>query len=313
MLGTGIAEPFDLFSDFDEESTSDTSEIYQHIRRRFVISQAKHQSPRKRRYTPKFVSVSGPEEAASNQGLRPAMEDAHICTKLETSATACVKRDNNNDVLFFAILDGHGGDESSNWLSVNLVPILTNHLNTERSVENSLNKAFQEANELLLLQNFKSGSTCVSILIEEATGVAWMANVGDSRCVLSNGWATEDHRPSRLDEAERVRLAGGCIVNNRVLGLLSVTRAFGDKLLKPSVICTPEIRKIQLNPNDHQFCILACDGLWDVMSNDLAITLCSDGFTIANSEAIGWSLVAAAIQHCKSLDNVSVIVLKFNY
>jgi serine/threonine protein phosphatase PrpC len=67
-------------------------------------------------------------------------------------------------------LDGHGGEKSSTWLSINLVPILTKYLDTERTVENSLNKAFQEANELLLLQNFKCGSTCVSILIEEATG-----------------------------------------------------------------------------------------------------------------------------------------------
>lgn len=313
MLLSRRAKPFGVFTDLEDDTSSETSEAYSQIKRRYGHMQERYQCPRQRKCLPKVVTVSGPEEAASNKGVRPTMEDAHICAKIETLSTACVKRDKNNHVYFYAILDGHGGDESSNWLSLNLVPILTKYLNKERSVENAITRAFQEADESLLVQNFKSGSTCISILIEEATGTAWTANVGDSRCVFSNGLATVDHKASRLDEAERIKLAGGCIVNNRVLGLLSVTRAFGDKIFKPPVICTPEIEKITLNSEDHEFCILACDGLWDVMSNSLAITLCRDGFTIANSEAIGWSLVAGAIEHCKSLDNVSVLVLKFDY
>lgn len=39
---------------------------------------------------------------------------------------------------------------------------------------------------------------------------------------------TEDHKPSREDEAKRIREAGGFVINNRVMGELAVSRAFGD-------------------------------------------------------------------------------------
>jgi protein phosphatase PTC1 len=70
--------------------------------------------------------------------------------------------------------------------------------------------------------------------------------------------------------------------------------------------------KIKLKESD-KFAILACDGLWDVLSNDLACSLASDGFRIgAPIEDICWGLVTAAINERKSSDNVSVTLLKFS-
>jgi len=52
----------------------------------------------------------------------------------------------------------------------------------------------------------------------------------------------------------------------RVNGLLAVTRAFGDHLLKPPVSVQPHFKAIEITNND-QFVVLACDGVWDVMKD----------------------------------------------
>ena len=64
-----------------------------------------------------------------------------------------------------------------------------------------------------------------------------IANLGDSRAILgsADGSAiriTKDHKASDPAEQERVKAAGGMIYNNRVNGVLAVTRALGDYDLK---------------------------------------------------------------------------------
>lgn len=104
-----------------------------------------------------------------------------------------------------------------------------------------------------------------------------------------------DHKPSREDESQRIRNAGGYIINNRVMGELAVSRAFGDAEFKkgiqsiigqeelirtdaanndgqknweqPLVIAEPEVQCITITEND-QFVLLACDGLYDVFKNE---------------------------------------------
>jgi hypothetical protein len=39
---------------------------------------------------------------------------------------------------------------------------------------------------------------------------------------------SQDHKPTREDESKRIRDAGGFVINNRVMGELAVSRAFGD-------------------------------------------------------------------------------------
>eukprot|EP00897_Mesotaenium_endlicherianum_P003802 jgi/Mesen1/344/ME982939C10583 len=47
-----------------------------------------------------------------------------------------------------------------------------------------------------------------------------------------------------------------------------MSRAIGDRCLKPYVIAEPEVVVRDRAPAD-EFVILASDGLWDVMSNEL--------------------------------------------
>lgn len=58
-----------------------------------------------------------------------------------------------------------------------------------------------------------------------------------------------DHKPDRVDERQRIEEAGGFIIwagTWRVGGVLAVSRAFGDKFLKPYVVAEPEIQVIFL-------------------------------------------------------------------
>jgi protein phosphatase PTC2/3 len=66
----------------------------------------------------------------------------------------------------------------------------------------------------------------------------------------------------------------------RVLpGRLSVSRTFGDAEAKLSkyggnpnvVIATPEIKGFKIIPNEHDFIVLGCDGIFDKINNKEAI------------------------------------------
>lgn len=52
----------------------------------------------------------------------------------------------------------------------------------------------------------------------------------------------------------------------RVMGMLAVARAIGDKSLKPYITSEPDVIVYEKQPND--VCILiASDGVWDVLTN----------------------------------------------
>lgn len=63
--------------------------------------------------------------------------------------------------------------------------------------------------------------------------------------------------------------------DGRINGSLNLSRAIGDLEFKLAKDCSPEeqavtaapdIREIELQDGD-EFLVLACDGIWDVMSN----------------------------------------------
>ena len=83
----------------------------------------------------------------------------------------------------------------------------------------------------------------------------YCANAGDSRCVLSNdGKAIEmsvDHKPDNPSEKARIEKAGGFVEDNRVKGVLNLSRSLGDLEYKQEkdisvenqmITCVPEIK-----------------------------------------------------------------------
>ena len=109
----------------------------------------------------------------------------------------------------------------------------------------------------------------------------YCANAGDSRGVLcrNEGKAhalSEDHKPTSIPELGRIEKAGGFVnANGRVNGNLNLSRSLGDmkykqvpKLLPKEQMITaePDITVTEVLPTD-RFFVLACDGVWDVLSN----------------------------------------------
>lgn len=160
-----------------------------------------------------------------------------------------------------------------------------------------------------------SGSTAVSVLLQQKVTAGQVtsrqltvANVGDSRAVLvsskkptdpeavfesNHGYiATRlsyDHSAEDSSEQQRIKDAGGFITRNRVLGILAVSRSFGDHGMKDFVIgmivfvnlsllimCLAEPYVTETNLlecGDCPMLIMACDGVWDVFSDQEAADL----------------------------------------
>ncbi|VAH81728.1 unnamed protein product [Triticum turgidum subsp. durum] len=118
------------------------------------------------------------------------------------------------------------------------------------------------------------GSTAVVAVVSPTQLV--VANAGDSRAVLSRAGVpvalSVDHKPDRPDELERIQAAGGRVIywdGARVLGVLAMSRAIGDGYLKPFVTAEPEVTVTERSDAD-ECLILASDGLWDVVTNEMA-------------------------------------------
>uniref|UniRef100_M1A2R0 Protein phosphatase-2C n=2 Tax=Solanum TaxID=4107 RepID=M1A2R0_SOLTU len=147
-----------------------------------------------------------------------------------------------------------------------------------------------------------------------------VANAGDCRAVLCrNGEAidmSQDHRPNYPSERRRVEELGGFIDDGYLNGILSVTRALGDwdmKLPRGSaspLIAEPEFRQIVLTEED-EFLIIACDGIWDVLSSQQAVSLVRRGLRRHDDpEQCAKDLVMEALR-LNTFDNLTVIVVCF--
>lgn len=95
--------------------------------------------------------------------------------------------------------------------------------------------------------------------------VLYTANVGDARIILCrSGKALRlsyDHKGSDENEGKRIANAGGLILNNRVNGVLAVTRALGDTYMKDLVTGHPYTTETVIQPEIDEFIIIACDGV----------------------------------------------------
>ncbi|KAJ9604211.1 mgpp2cl-1, protein phosphatase 2C-like protein 1 [Cladophialophora chaetospira] len=142
--------------------------------------------------------------------------------------------------------------------------------------------------------------------------VLYTANVGDARIVLCrNGKALRlsyDHKGMDENEGRRITKAGGLILNNRVNGVLAVTRALGDSYLKDLVTGHPYTTETVIQPDQDEFLILACDGLWDVCSDQEAVDLVRG---TQDPQAASKALVDHALARF-STDNLSVMIVRFD-
>ncbi|MCJ1358580.1 MAG: Protein phosphatase 2C 1 [Icmadophila ericetorum] len=159
-----------------------------------------------------------------------------------------------------------------------------------------------------------SSGTALPKLQEAASRqrVLYTANVGDARIVLCrNGKALRlsyDHKGSDENEGKRITNAGGLILNNRVNGVLAVTRALGDAYMKDLVTGHPYTTETVIQADIDEFLILACDGLWDVCSDQEAVDLIRHTHDpqVASKQLVDYALGRF------STDNLSCMVVRFD-
>lgn len=273
-----------------------------------------------------------------NSKRRNTMEDVYRIVPVLDSTDSKLK-----NWSYLGIYDGHGGRQIADFLETNLEETILQELKLQddADVQERLTRAF-----LLTDMNAKklgittSGATAVSALLSTSVknGISskklYVANVGDSRAVLvsslvpgdttvvpseATGSASSyigtrlsfDHRAEDEEEQQRIKEAGGFIARNRVLGILAVSRSFGDHGMKDFVIASPYCTETELTDCGHcPILILACDGVWDVLSDQDATDLLIDKYKKIGGpfEDAAKLLVTTAIDK-GSADNVTAIVV----
>ncbi|BHF60915.1 Protein phosphatase 1B [Sparganum proliferum] len=268
---------------------------------------------------------------SSMQGWRVSMEDAH-CAITQLPG-------NLKDWSFFAVFDGHAGALVSELCASELLKCIVGTEEFKRidpdlapsipEIQQGIREGFLALDERL--RNLpeiasgedRSGSTAICVLI--TPNHIFFANCGDSRAILisdgSVSFATTDHKPVHPAEKERIQKAGGSVIIQRVNGSLAVSRSLGDYSYKTDrdlpptqqlISPEPEITVIDRKKASDQMIVLACDGIWDVLSNE---NLCEllleraqrlDDLSKVCDEAIDYCLYKG------SSDNMSIVLVAFD-
>jgi serine/threonine protein phosphatase PrpC len=259
------------------------------------------------------LSLWGSAEA---QGERLSMEDAH--TVITTPA-----------YHFYGLYDGHGGRAAADFAVEHLhkkfeyfFTAKNKNGHSEQCIDAVLHDSFLSTHQSFCKQYPEKRDGSCALVAVLHNNILWVANAGDSRAVrCCAGKArplSRDHKPSRLDEQGRIEKAGGRIIieddvyrvmsHSRKRGL-AVSRSLGDKSYRGLVIPDPEIRSTTLTKKD-EFLILACDGVWDVVTNDGAVKIVQNYLEQhpGNMKGAAEHLKDEALKR-DSTDNITVIVL----
>jgi serine/threonine protein phosphatase PrpC len=259
-----------------------------------------------------------------NPVWRPTDEDAHVNGQLRVGGAA------PREYFFFAVFDGHGGGEASRFVSQRLWKHLAGRLAAAEPLESSITEAFFDADEELRTgcDHRNAGSTgALALLTSGQQPAEWaltVANCGDTRVVLSAKGRvvrlSTDHSPAVPSERERIERSGGWVASDRVIGVLAVSRAFGNFEMKELCPPTPTISQVVLRGKPKQrwgrFLIIACDGLWDVMKDSEAVSLVKQSAQAASDagrdplQTASRTLVDEALDR-GTTDNVTVQVIFF--
>lgn len=263
-------------------------------------------------------------------GPRRYMEDEHIRID-DLSAQLGSLITVPEPSALYGVFDGHGGPEAAAYVRKNAIRFFFEDGDFPRAsevndafvleVEKCLRKGFVLADMALADDSSVSSSSGTTALTALIVGrLLLVANAGDCRAVLCRkGEAinmSQDHRPNYASERRRVEELGGFIDDGYLNGVLSVTRALGDwdmKLPRGSsspLIAEPEFRQITLTEDD-EFLIIGCDGIWDVMSSQQAVSLVRRGLRRHDDpEQCAKELVMEALR-LNTFDNLTVIIVCF--
>lgn len=210
----------------------------------------------------------------------------------------------------------------------------TASLSSETEDEDEVQPRFTQRFDLQLPTH--AGTTaCVALIIE---GRIYVANAGDSRAVLCRDKKalamSYDHKPEQDIEKNRIEKAGGWVTPvGRVCGNLNLSRCIGDLKYKQNsrisrakqiITAEPDVKVVDIQSND-LFLVVACDGVWDILTNDGIVDFVSKSFVASakNDQAGNYPLamkntVEQVFNHCicddpmmdgKGGDNMTAVIV----
>ncbi|KAH6828140.1 thylakoid-associated phosphatase 38 [Perilla frutescens var. hirtella] len=302
------------------------------------------------------IAIDAPASIASVSGIRWGSVKLQGAREEMEDDAVIIQSDELHGFSYAAVFDGHAGFSSVRFLREELYRECVAALQGGKllsgkdlkAVEKALQDAFESVDAKLLkwLEESggedESGATATATFIRE--DMLFISHVGDSCVALSrSGKAevlTDSHRPygnkqSSLQEIRRIREAGGWIVNGRICGDISVSRAFGDIRFKTKknemvkkgvkegrwsekfasrlvltgdfVTASPDVYQVALGA-DAEFVVLASDGLWDYMSSSDAISFIRNQLRKHGDVQMASEALAQMSLDRGSQDNISIII-----
>eukprot|EP01065_Artemidia_motanka_P014504 TRINITY_DN18421_c5_g1_i1.p1 TRINITY_DN18421_c5_g1~~TRINITY_DN18421_c5_g1_i1.p1 ORF type:complete len:298 (+),score=72.25 TRINITY_DN18421_c5_g1_i1:136-1029(+) len=275
------------------------------------------------KYSQQFENQRYRVGASGMQGWRRGMEDAHT-TALSLSPEA-------PECAFYAVYDGHCGQNIARYCGehVHRRVVRSPHF-VQKEYQQAMVEGFLGTDEDLMaseLKNDGSGCTAVACLVT-GDGQIICANAGDSRCVLCRGGKavamSSDHKPTLESELRRIQKAGSFVTQGRVNGNLALSRAIGDFDFKQNKSIAAEDQAISAKPDvvtkqlqkEDEFVVLACDGIWDVMSNEdviefvrKEIAVCQADLALVCEKTFDRCLAPSAPG--LGCDNMTMVVVQF--
>ncbi|CAJ2642799.1 probable protein phosphatase 2C 27 [Trifolium pratense] len=280
------------------------------------VTGSKSSSEDKTEFVPIFRSGS-----CAERGPKQYMEDEHICID---DLIHHIGSASNIPFpgAFYGVFDGHGGTDAALFVRNNLLRLIVEDSQFPTCVGKAITSAFMKADYAFADSSsldISSGTTALTALVFGRTML--IANAGDCRAVLGRrGRAIEmsrDQKPNCTSERLRIEKLGGVVYDGYLNGQLSVSRALGDWHMKGPkgsacpLSSEPELQETLLTEDD-EFLIMGCDGLWDVMSNQCAVTMARKELMIHNDpQRCSRELVREALKR-NSCDNLTVIVVCFS-
>lgn len=249
---------------------------------------------------------------AQAEGTRPhPIEDYHVETIRPFG--------DGGRIGLFAIFDGHGGSEVAEYLQQNLFDVVLDHPTFCTDPKQAIRESYMAIDQRILDMGetsrvWRAGSTATTAFLLDKGRRLIVANVGDSRSVLSRDGAavdlSVDHEPQKPRERQMVESRGGQVSKQfasdvyRVDRRLAMSRAFGDYNLKAHITVEPDMWEGELTADD-EFFIIASDGLWHIMDSQESINIARKE---SNAKAAANALSQAALDR-KSHDDISVLVV----
>ncbi|XP_024883635.1 probable protein phosphatase CG10417 isoform X1 [Temnothorax curvispinosus] len=202
----------------------------------------------------------------------------------------------------------------------------------EEEEEEDLEDDSDDDTDDLMIEKPGSDSGCTAVVAILKNNELYVANAGDSRCVLCrDGQAIElslDHKPEDAPEMERIVKAGGEVTSDgRVNGGLNLSRALGDHAYKRNMVlppqeqmisALPDVRHITIDPEKDEFMVLACDGIWNFMTSQNVVQFVRNRLS-QNYENIS-KICEELFDHCLApdtlgdgtgCDNMTAVIVKF--